>query len=82
MSMCAETTYHEGRMYEEHQKGIEKLRRLWWKIWRKVNQKSTSLEEGCLTEAGEIMWRTSDIESDCILGSEGPRIHVNFSLIL
>jgi len=34
-------------------KGFGKLRILWWKIQRKVNQKSTSLEEGSLTEAGE-----------------------------
>jgi len=53
MFKCAESTYNEERTYEEHLKGIGKLGRLWWKIKRKVNQKSTSLEEGCLIEAEE-----------------------------
>ncbi|RHN51621.1 hypothetical protein MtrunA17_Chr6g0470761 [Medicago truncatula] len=45
MFKCAESTHHEQRTYEDHQKGIGKLRRLWWKIQRKVNHKSTPLEE-------------------------------------
>jgi len=42
MFKCAGTPYHEKGTYEEHQKRIGKLRRLWWKIYWKVNQKSTS----------------------------------------
>jgi len=30
MFKCAGSTYHEARTYEEHQKEIEKLKRLWY----------------------------------------------------
>jgi len=53
MFNCAVSTYHEASTYEKHWKRIGKLIRLWWKICWKVNQKSTSLEEVCLTEVGE-----------------------------
>jgi len=33
MFKCAGSTYHEEGTYEEHHKGMGKLRRLWWKIY-------------------------------------------------
>jgi len=32
MFKCAESIYREERTYEERQKELEKLRKLWWKI--------------------------------------------------
>ncbi|AES75261.1 transmembrane protein, putative [Medicago truncatula] len=47
---CGRSAYLEEETYEEHQKRIGKFRRLWWKIYWKVNHKSTCLEEGCSTK--------------------------------
>jgi len=53
MFKFAGSSYHGEGTYESNQKGIGKLRRLWWKIYWKLNQKSTSLVEGSLTKDGE-----------------------------
>jgi hypothetical protein len=53
MFKCEGSPYHEEGAYEEHQKEIKKLRRLWRKIYWKINQKSKSLVERSLTEVGD-----------------------------
>jgi len=53
MFKCAGSPYHEEGTYEEHQKGIGKLRKLWWKIYGKVKPEVNVLVKGSITEAGE-----------------------------
>jgi len=56
MFKCAGSPYLEERTYEEHQKGIGKLRRLWWKIW----EASKTMVEDLLEGNGRI-WQVYQI---------------------